>query len=104
MRYWQITTRRLSRAASKLTMDDVWHEWNAAPHSWYRVRNKKMVQRVTFDSPQEAEVLLPLVHSLEPLPELAQASGFREEITVRLLDDSLWFVIPLGYAFKEPAI
>lgn len=97
MRYWQITTRRLSKAAAKLEMDDEWHPFASTPHSWYRVWRKKIVQRVNFVDEKEEKILFDLIAAIEPLPELATVSGFREELNITLTDDRFWLTLPVGY-------
>lgn len=82
MRYWQVTTRRLSTAARKLEMDGEWHPFASAPHSWYRVWKKKLVQRVTFRDQAEEDSMLERISRLEPLETLVQTAGFREEIDI----------------------
>jgi hypothetical protein len=101
MRYWQITTRRLSRAAAKLRMDDAWHAWQAAPLSWYRVWKKKMVQRITFETSAEEAIVFPLLGAFEPLPDVSGTAGFREEVWIVVEDDRFSLRVPLGYRFSE---
>ena len=97
MRYWQITTARLSKAAQKLNYDGVWHPFQSAPLSWYRVWKKRLIQRVNFANSDEENLLLPLVEQIEPLPEMATVTGFREELNVAIRDDTYRVTIPLGY-------
>ena len=100
MRYWQFTTRRMSRAVQKLEMDGAWHTFQSAEHSIYRVWNKKIVQRATFKDDAEEELLRPSIVVLEPLPDMAQTTGFREELRIELIADKLWMVQPLGYPLE----
>jgi hypothetical protein len=100
MRYWQISRIRLGRAARKLTMDNEWHSFESTPYAWYRVWNKRLVQRVNFDNEDEEKKLLPLIQNITPLQELASVTGFREEIQVVWEADALFVTLPLGY---EPA-
>jgi len=101
MRYWQVSTRRFSRASQKLEMDEAWHEFTATPLSWYRVWKKKLIQRVTFASSEEEGLLLPLVQTLEPLPDISPSTGFREEIALELADDKLLSRGILGYSLGD---
>jgi hypothetical protein len=103
LKYWQITTSRLSRAAHKLTMDDEWHPFESTPHAWYRVWHKKLVQRVNFRDFAEQEQLLPLIRPIEPLESMGRTGGFREEMEVRIHGDGFAVVVPLGYAPEDPA-
>jgi hypothetical protein len=82
MRYWQVTTRRLSTAARKLEMDGEWHPFSSTPHSWYRVWKQKLVQRVTFRDQTEEDSMLERISQLEPLETMVQTAGFREEIDI----------------------
>jgi hypothetical protein len=98
MRYWQITTRRLSKAAQKLVMDEAWHPFQSTPLAWYRVWKKKIVQRLNFSSQQEQEMFLERFQNIPPLPEMATVSGFREELSMHLDGETLYAEVPLGYA------
>jgi hypothetical protein len=84
-------------------MDDEWHTWQAAPLAWYRVWKKKMVQRVTFESQTEEEIVFPLLAALEPLPDVSGAAGFREELWITIDDDRFALHLPLGYQFTDDA-
>ena len=97
MRYWQITTARLSKAARKLDYDGSWHPFQSALYSWYRVWKKRLIQRVNFANSDEENMLLPLVEQIEPLPEMATVTGFREELNVTVGDETYRVTIPLGY-------
>lgn len=97
MRYWQVTTRRLSTAARKLEMDGEWHPFASTPHSWYRVWKRKLVQRVTFRDQIEEDSLLEKMADLEPLEEMVQTAGFREEIDIEELESGLALIGLLGY-------
>jgi hypothetical protein len=97
MRYWQVTTRRLSSAAQKLDMDGEWHPFASTPHSWYRVWKKKLIQRVAFRDQAEEDRLLEQITPLEPLEDLVQTAGFREEIDIEELDRGLALIGLLGY-------
>ena len=60
------------------------------------------MQRINFEDSAEEEQLLPAVQQLEPLPEMATTTGFREELTIRIKKNSLRenrfeVIIPLGY-------
>lgn len=98
LRYWQITTARLSRAARKLDYDGLWHTFHSTPYAWYRVWNKRLVQRANFSSYEEEHLLLPLVEQLSPLPEMATVTGFREELNIDTTNDRFEVKVPLGYA------
>ena len=103
LKYWQITTSRLSRAAQKLTMDDAWHEFESMPHAWYRVWRKRLVQRVNFRDSDEEMQLLPMIRTIEPLESMGRTGGFREEMEIRMMDDRFAVVVPLGYIPKAPS-
>lgn len=79
-------------------MDDAWHPFASSPLSWYRVWRKKIVQRATFENEREEAELLPQMSTIEPLPDLASVSGFREELAIVYRDSSLFVRLPLGYA------
>ena len=98
MRYGQITTRRLSHAAAKLDPDGAWHPADERGSlRWYRVWQRTIVQRATFENEQEQEALLPLIEALPPL-ELAKSEGFREELTIEMGEDGFELVVLLGTA------
>lgn len=97
MRYWQVTTRRLSTAAQKLEMDEAWHPFASTPHSWYRVWKRKLVQRVTFRDQVEEDGMLEKMADLEPLEDMVQTAGFREEIDIEELEQGLVLIGLLGY-------
>jgi hypothetical protein len=103
LKYWQITTSRLSRAAQKLTMDDDWHPFESTPNAWYRVWHKKLVQRVNFADSHEEAQLLPLVREIEPLESMGRVGGFREEMEVTATDDGFAAIVPLGYVPDDKA-
>jgi hypothetical protein len=97
MRYWQVTTRRLSTAARKLDMDGEWHPFASAEHSWYRVWKRKLVQRVTFRDQAEEDSMLERISQLEPLETMVQTAGFREEIDIEERESGLALIGMLGY-------
>jgi hypothetical protein len=98
MRYWQVTTRRLSTAARKLEMDGEWHPFASTEHSWYRVWKRKLVQRVTFRDQNEEDAMLERISQLEPLETLVQTAGFREEIDIEATEKGgLSLIGMLGY-------
>ncbi len=97
MRYWQVTTRRLSTAARKLDMDGEWRPFSTTPHSWYRVWKQKLVQRVTFRDQAEEDSMLERISQLEPLETMVQTAGFREEIDIEETEQGLALIGLLGY-------
>ncbi|HWF43256.1 MAG TPA: hypothetical protein VG537_01315 [Candidatus Kapabacteria bacterium] len=108
MRYSQITTSRLSKAARKLDPDGAWHPFQSTPFAWYRIWKKRLVQRVNFENADEEELLLPFVQRLEPLPEMATTTGFREELTIRSknkrLGDENAFEVVISLGYESPFI
>jgi hypothetical protein len=101
MKYWQITTSRLSKAAKKLVWDDEWHPFESTPNAWYRVWHKRLVQRVNFEDAAEAEQLLPLVRKIEPLESMGRTGGFREEMEIRVTPAGFAAMIPIGYTPED---
>jgi hypothetical protein len=101
VKYWQITTRRMSRAAQKLEMDEVWHPSNASPLSWYRVWHKRMIQRVQFESVAEEQSLLPRLGQFEPVAERSGVEGFREQLVLESTERGMMIVSLLGYPITE---
>ncbi len=101
MKYWQITTRRMSRAAQKLVMDDAWHQMNTSPFSWYRVWHKRMIQRAQFVSEIEAREMLPLLDRFEPIAERSGVEGFREQLVLESGEQGMRLVTLLGYPIEE---
>ena len=97
MRYWQISRIRLGRAARKLEMDNEWHPFESISHAWYRVWNKRMVQRLNFENSGEEEKYLHFFQNVQPLKDTASVTGFREEIQIIEKDDALHVTFPLGY-------
>jgi hypothetical protein len=97
MKYWQVSMRRMSRAANKLDMDGAWHPFATGEHSWYRVWNRKTIQRTQFRDAIEQDLLLPMLADFEPLSELEQVSGFREEVRIDVIDDTFQIGVILGY-------
>lgn len=98
MRYWQVTTRRLSTAARKLEMDGEWHPFSSTPHSWYRVWKRQLVQRVTFRDQAEEDAMLSQISQFEPLETMVQTAGFREEIDIEATEKGgLSLIGMLGY-------
>jgi hypothetical protein len=98
MRYWQMRAARLSTASQKLEADGQWHSMRETPHAWYRVGKGRIVQRVNFESDLEEHTLLPKIETLDPLPEMATVTGFREELRMKLESDNVFVILPLGYA------
>lgn len=97
MRYWQVTTRRFSTHAQKLEQDGAWHPFASTPRSWYRVFRKKIIQRITFDSPEEEAELFPRLQDLEPLEGIMRSAGFREDIDIQLMEEGPSLIVLLGY-------
>jgi hypothetical protein len=85
MKYQQVPRRRLSSAADKLESDGAWRPLADAPRTYYRVVSK-LVQRVVLE-PGESDAMLGMLDRLAPLPPKALRSGFREELTLRIVDD-----------------
>lgn len=102
MKYWQITTSRLSRSAKKLEWDSNWHAFESTPHAWYRVWHKRLVQRVNFANSEEETQLLPLVRTIEPLESMGRTGGFREEMEIQITENGFAAVVPVGYAPADP--
>lgn len=98
MRYWQMRAARLSTASQKLEADGQWHTMAATPLAWYRVGKSRIVQRVNFESDLEQETLFPLISQVDPLPDLASVTGFREELKIEMRGDDFFVVLPLGYS------
>ena len=78
-------------------MDGAWHPFATGENSWYRVWEKKTIQRAQFNDTAEQDLLLPVLERFEPLSELEQVSGFREEVRIELLDDTFKIGVILGY-------
>ncbi len=87
----------MSGAANKLDLDGAWHPFATGEHSWYRVWNRKTIQRIQFRDGVEEDLLLPMLTDFEPLSELEQVSGFREEVRIELNDDTFQIGVILGY-------
>ncbi len=85
MKYQQVPRRRLSSAADKLESDGTWRPLADAPRTYYRVVSG-LVQRVVLE-PGESDAMLGMLDRLRPLPPKALRSGFREELTLRIVDD-----------------
>lgn len=85
MKYQQVPRRRLSSAADKLESDGSWRPLADAPRTYYRVVSG-LVQRVVLE-PGESDAMLGMLDRLRPLPPKALRSGFREELTLRVVDD-----------------
>jgi hypothetical protein len=100
MRYWQMRAARLSTASQKLEADGQWHPMRGTPHAWYRVGKGRIVQRANFDNESEEQVLLEQIMQVDPLPEMATVTGFREEIRLTLESDAAYVILPLGYALE----
>lgn len=101
MRYWQVSLRRLSRAANKFERDGLWHRAKSSILTWYRVPDKKWLQRVEFADKLEEAIFQPLIGNLPPLPDLGQTAGFREETRFRAEDDVIYQEILLGYGHEQ---
>ena len=101
MKYWQITTHRMSKAANKLTADGAWHRFNTVTLSWYRVWQKRLIQRIQFDSQSEESEFLPRLPKFEPLAEITSGGGFREELVLRWSESGPSMTALLGYPFKD---
>jgi hypothetical protein len=101
MRYWQITTRRLSQAQHKLLKDGEWHPFGEQARSYYRVWQNKIVQRVSFESDEEERALFDAVKNIQPFRDTAGTEGFREELRFVFRDDHIAMLHPLGYVLPE---
>ncbi len=85
MKYQQVPRRRLSSAAAKLETDGAWRPFTEAPRTHYRVVSG-LIQRVVLEAGED-ESMLSLLDQLHPLPSKALRGGFREELTLRIVDD-----------------
>jgi len=93
----------MSRAAAKLNSDGSWHPFSTTPHSWYRVWQKKLIQRVQFESEAEESEFKDRMDHFEPLPEIATEEGFREELVLHSSENGLTIRTMLGYPISEEA-